>query len=138
MGLLGAAYLLQFCNTTVHVFFFGKHGDITGPTTSMILTALGSVFGGYLGYRFTYLFLFASIAFFASYAIVRGASLFIGGFPSEVDLLWGLYSNEDMPGITFAQLVYSFAILSLWITITLKQLAAVSKQNEKAKLEEQI
>jgi len=122
LGLLGTSYLLQFATGILH--FFGLiTGDFTGPTVSVIVTLTGFLVGAYMGYRFSYLFLYASIAFFSAYASVRGISLFFGGFLSEFDLLISLYTVEDVPPLTLGQVTYSTLICILWVSLTWKLIA---------------
>merc|ERR1711957_559675 len=122
LGLLATSYLLQFMTGIFH--FFGLlSGDLTGPLVSILLTLSGMLVGAYMGFRFSYLFLFASYAFLSAYSFVRGISLFLGGFLPEVDLLFALYTVHDMPRITLAQVIYTLLIVIIWSVLTQKLIA---------------
>jgi len=73
-----------------------------------------------MGFRFTYLSLFSSIAFIASYSIVRGCAIFMGGFPNEMGLLVELFTDADMPPVSMSQIFYFLLIMGIWTTLTFR------------------
>lgn len=101
MGVIGVAFTIQLLSSFLR-FFSIIEGDVVGPIVGFLISLSGAFLGFYLGNRFTYIFLFASVAFLSAYSLVRGVSLIFGGFVPEIDLLVGLFTSANMPTCTLA------------------------------------
>ena len=71
-----------------------------------VILGLSSAVAYYLMERHGHAFIIYSTAYIGAYCIVRGASIFIGDFPSEIDVSESEHSN--------AFYAYLAAILILW------------------------
>jgi len=88
--------------------------DLFGPWVSALLLIVGGEVGIYLGVKYSLAIHYISIAYFSSYFLVRGISIWLGGFTSETDLLIGLFTENDTPFLTWSHAIYSILILLLW------------------------
>jgi hypothetical protein len=75
--------------------------------------AIGMVLGSIGGYEFQSAILILSCSFTGSYLIVRGVSVFIGGFPSELNL-----STNSQAGIEETSSVYYYVYLAAILVLT--------------------
>jgi hypothetical protein len=104
-------YILQFMNAIYHTQNEDK--DLFGPIWTLIILSVICEIGAYFGHVHNKFFLVFGFAFIASYLIVRGISLTLGGFVSETSILVGLFSEEDAPDSTVMGNLYLIAIVVL-------------------------
>jgi hypothetical protein len=76
---------------------------------------VGGEIGIYLGIKYALAIHYVSISFFSSYFLIRGLSIWFGGFISEADTVVGLFTVNDTPPMTMIHSFYSIMILLLWI-----------------------
>jgi hypothetical protein len=69
-----------------------------GPTLAGVITVLGILFGTYAGFRLSFLVMLSTQAFFSAYSLVRGVSLILGGFPSEMLIIKDLFGFTSPEG----------------------------------------
>lgn len=75
-----------------------------------MIIGFGLVFGGAAFWKYK-LFLMFSTAFIGSYLDVRGASLFLGGYPNEFTMINQIHENGSLDGIQWPVYVYLIAII---------------------------
>ena len=80
----------------------------------LLLIILGAVGGVYAASKLHDILLIVSTSLIGSYALVRGISVFAGGFPNEVAIMDEL-ANDIMPTLSTYFYVYFAAIVCLFI-----------------------
>jgi len=95
-----AGFLLGFL---VYTFVFAPWFDHVGLLIG--LTATGALVFGWLSYKFDRYIIIYLTAFFGSYALIRGISMFAGGYPNEV-LLYQQLQNNAFEGLPWTFYLY--------------------------------
>ena len=85
-----------------------------GPTIAGIITIFGILSGSYAGFRLSFLVMLSTQAFVSAYAVVRGVSLIIGGYPNELLIIRDLFGFSDgfQPDLYFMLYFTAIACLS--------------------------
>ena len=107
--------------------------DSLGPEASFGIIAAAVVLGIIAGAKLSSGMIYLLSAFMASYCMVRGVSFWAGKFTSEVDVMRGLFTDDDVPPQSPMMLIYSLAIFIIWFFLIC---VAVCGKSEKAPLRE--
>ena len=73
--------------------------------------------GGWIGFRYSLIFIICVQCFVSAYLTVRGLSLWINyGFPNEAKLIEHAYGNEEGPQMDIPTMFYFYVgmIVVLW------------------------
>ena len=86
-----------------------------GPTLAGIITIFGILSGSYAGFRLSFLVMLSTQAFVSAYALVRGVSLILGGYPNELLIIRDLFGFSDgfQPDLNFMLYLTAIACLSV-------------------------
>jgi len=118
IGTVTTAFIMMFVNSAMSD---GTEDYITASAGAKLLLV-----GTGVGLCFANCFkegLFSLVAsFLGAYFVVRGVSLWTGGFISESQVIVGLYSDEVTPEVTHTHTMYLAAILILWCVVICKHI----------------
>ena len=105
LGLIGG-FQLGCLIYTVQIAVIGS-----GNVYLMLLVAIAcSVASGYLSLKFQSKFVLLFTSFIGAYVFIKGFCYFIGGFPSIITIMYGLYNANTVEGLTAAFWLY-FALM---------------------------
>jgi hypothetical protein len=110
-------YLLLIAQGTTDFFSDSDQPDSLSAQASLIISAFGILIGLWAGIKCSFMIIYFTSAFTASYLIVRGVSIWLGNFMSEADMVRGIFTEEDIPPMNSGMMTYSLAIFVLWFFI---------------------
>lgn len=120
--------LLGAWGGVVLCIFLVKLAGGASSNVTLIFAVLGAIGGGFLGKYFNKHVKYGATSFIGAFFIVRGASTWIGGFPSDFESAAALKKlakssvKSNTPGLAYIW-GYFIAFLALFITGALFQLA---------------
>jgi len=102
VGLISMLYVLTIANSAASYFSFQEdREELTTPLVSSLILLLGVGMGALFGYNFYQISGNLLSSYQGSYLLVRGISLWFGGFINERDIIIALRSPEaDFPHVT--------------------------------------
>ena len=119
-----AGFLIGF---VLYTFVFAQWFQHVGLLIG--LTALGGLILGWLSWKYDRHIIVYLTAFFGSYALIRGISLFAGGFPNEV-ILYQQLQNNAFDGLEWPFYLYVFFMVATGVSGVFFQLKKGYQKHE--------
>lgn len=115
LGIVGGYFL----GTMIYTFFLASF-HWSALWAMITFSIVFAILGGLVAFKFSKWVVLLSTSGIGSYAFMRGWSMFLGGFPTESEMMADLQSGEDLD-LTWAFWVYFALFIGGWIGSTIWQ-----------------
>lgn len=95
-GFILGAFFITVVNDLADLLSGQQNSDIFSFFWIMIIVVLFTLIGTLLGFRYSYVVIIVTKSLLSAYMFVRGLSLWVGGYPSEVELFSKVFNEDDM------------------------------------------
>ena len=128
LGFAVALIAGQVLFNAVFQWFEGSNPKTVQMIVYIVLIAVFGIFG----YCLFDLFVIIGTSLLGSYAVVRGASFFIGGFPSET-VIMDLLSRQEFEQVKTMMSGVVYAYLAVWIIFSIAAMVFQKKSSKEDK-----